>query len=278
MTMEIKIPGRTEGAPRFAGTADGDSPAAISIRGLRHEYVDTRAGKRVFAIEAIDLDLREGELVCVLGQSGCGKTTLLYLVAGLLHPTAGEIYIDGKRITGPGRDRGVVFQDYALLPWKTVRSNIGLGLKLQGMGPAQRRPIEDRFIKLVGLEGFEDAFPHELSGGMRQRVAVARTLAADPRVVLMDEPFAAVDAQTRITLQQELVRIWRETKKTILFVTHSVEEAAYLADRVVVLSARPSRVKEVVVADFAREERTPANAPYAAFTAQLLASVRDSRA
>jgi NitT/TauT family transport system ATP-binding protein len=146
------------------------------------------------------------------------------------------------------------------------------------MGPAQRRPIEDRFIQLVGLAGFEDTFPHELSGGMRQRVAVARTLAADPRVVLMDEPFAAVDAQTRITLQQELVRIWYETKKTIIFVTHSVEEAAYLADRVVVLSPRPSRVKETVSIDFAREERTPANAAYAALTAKLLASVRSSRA
>jgi NitT/TauT family transport system ATP-binding protein len=278
MTVDITIDARPEEVPRVAGPIHEGAPAAITIRELHHEYVDTRSGSRVAAIESIDLDIREGELVCMLGQSGCGKTTLLYLVAGLLHPTAGEIRLDGRRITGPGRDRGVVFQDYALLPWKTVRSNIGLGLKLQRMGPAQRRPIEDRFIQLVGLEGFEDTFPHELSGGMRQRVAVARTLAADPRVVLMDEPFAAVDAQTRITLQQELVRIWRETKKTILFVTHSVEEAAYLADRVVVLSARPSRIKEIVSIDFAREERTPANATYAALTAQLLASVRESRA
>jgi NitT/TauT family transport system ATP-binding protein len=249
-------------------------PAAIGIRGLRHEYVDRRTGSSVLAIEDLDLDVEDGEFVSILGQSGCGKTTLLYLIAGLLRPTVGEIRVDGIPVRGPGRDRGVVFQDYALLPWKTVLDNVGLGPKLRGVSKAERDAIARRFVVLVGLEGFEEKYPHELSGGMKQRVAVARTLAADPRAVLMDEPFAAVDAQTRITLQHELVRIWRTTAKTILFVTHSVEEAAFLADRVVVLRPRPSRIQEIVPIATPRDARTPEHAGHAAVLARLLRSIR----
>jgi NitT/TauT family transport system ATP-binding protein len=255
------------------GSADG-RPAAIAIHGLRHEYVDRQTGASVLAIDGLDLEVADGEFVSILGQSGCGKTTLLYLIAGLLHPTAGEIRVDGVVVEGPGRDRGVVFQDYALLPWKTVRDNVGLGPKLRGASKQERHAIAQRFVSLVGLEGFEDRYPHELSGGMKQRVAVARTLAADPRAVLMDEPFAAVDAQTRITLQQELVQIWRRTGKTILFVTHSVEEAAFLADRVVVLQPRPSRVRETIQVSTPREARTPDDSGHTAVLARLLRSVR----
>lgn len=233
----------------------GPSDAAISVRGIHHVYTSEQTGERVHAIESIDLEVSEGELVCILGPSGCGKSTLLYLIAGLLRPTAGEIYVEGKRVTAPGRDRGIVFQEYALLPWKNVRANVALGPKIQGMRRTERNVVAQEFIDLVGLTGFEAKFPHELSGGMRQRVAVARTLAADPEVVLMDEPFAAVDAHTRMSLQEELVRIWRTTRKTIVFVTHSVEEAAFLGDRVVVLGRPPSQVQEIVTVTTPRGDR-----------------------
>ena len=213
--------------------------------------------------------------MCILGPSGCGKSTLLYLIAGLLRPTAGEIGVKGKRVTAPGRDRGIVFQEYALLPWKNVRANVALGPKIQGMHRAERNAVAQEFIDLVGLSGFEEKFPHELSGGMRQRVAVARTLAADPEAVPMDEPFAAVDAHTRMLLQEELVRIWRETGKTIVFVTHSVEEAAYLGDRVVVLSRPPSQVQEIVTVATPRTERrsSEVNHAHAEIVAGLLRSM-----
>jgi NitT/TauT family transport system ATP-binding protein len=239
------------------------SDATISVRGIHHVYTSEQTGERVTAIGSIDLEVSEGEFVCILGPSGCGKSTLLYLIAGLLRPTAGEIGVKGKRVTGPGRDRGIVFQEYALLPWKNVRSNVALGPKIQGMRRAERNAVAQQFIDLVGLSGFEEKFPHELSGGMRQRAAVARTLAADPEVVLMDEPFAAVDAHTRMLLQEELVRIWRETGKTIVFVTHSVEEAAYLGDRVVVLSRSPSQVQEIVAVTTARAERRSSDVNHA---------------
>jgi NitT/TauT family transport system ATP-binding protein len=185
------------------------------------------------------------------------------------------ILVSGAPVRGPGPDRGVVFQEYALLPWKTVRDNIGLGPRFRGAPREERREIERRHISLVGLDGFEDKYPHELSGGMRQRVAVARTLAADPLVVLMDEPFASVDAQTRLTLQHELVRIWRETRKTIVFVTHAVEEAAFLADRVVVLTPRPSTIRSIVDIPADRASRRPEDPDHAAVVAKLLALVRE---
>jgi NitT/TauT family transport system ATP-binding protein len=256
--------------------ADGlGETAYASIRGLHHEYVDRRTRDRVVAIEEIDLEIAPGEFVCILGQSGCGKSTLLFLVAGLLTQTAGTITVNGTLVRGPGADRGVVFQEFALLPWKTVRDNVGLGLRFKHVPTERRREVEDHFITLVGLDGFADKYPHELSGGMRQRVAVARTLAADPALVLMDEPFASVDAQTRLTLQRELVRIWRETAKTIVFVTHAVDEAAFLADRVVVLTPRPARVREIVPNSIPREDRRLDNPAFAEIQARLLALVRN---
>jgi len=182
--------------------------------------------------------------------------------------------VGGRPVTGPGRDRGIVFQEYALLSWKNVLSNVALGPKFQGIGRARREEIARTYIELVGLTGFEQAYPHQLSGGMRQRVAVARTLAADPEVVLMDEPFAAVDAQTRLTLQEETIRIWHETGKTFLFVTHSVEEAAFLGDRVVVMTPRPSRIREDVAITTPRDQRHSENQDHQRIIARLLALVR----
>jgi NitT/TauT family transport system ATP-binding protein len=265
---------RTEPVSTELGTT-GSSDAAISVRGIHHVYTSEQTGERVTAIGSIDLEVSEGDFVCILGPSGCGKSTLLYLIAGLLRPTAGEISVKGERVTAPGRDRGIVFQEYALLPWKNLRSNVALGPKIQGMRRAERNAVAQEFIDLVGLGGFEDKFPHELSGGMRQRAAVARTLAADPEVVLMDEPFAAVDAHTRMSLQEELVRIWRTTGKTIVFVTHSVDEAAYLGDRVVVLSRSPSQVQEIVTVTTPRTERrsSEVNHAHAGIVAGLLRSM-----
>lgn len=207
------------------------------------------------AIKDVNLNIKAGEFLTVVGPSGCGKSTLLDIIAGLSKPSSGEIYIDNKIITGPALDRGIVLQGYALFPWRTVRHNIEFGLEIKGIGKNERSEISTRFIKLVGLEGFEDRYPYELSGGMRQRVAIARALAYDPEVLLMDEPFAAVDAQTRETMQDELLRIWEETKKTIVFVTHSIEEAVGLADRVAIMSANPGCIKEIVNIDLPRPRR-----------------------
>ncbi len=226
----------------------------ILIDGLRHEYVDRRAGT-IVTLGGLSLEVPEGEFTTIVGPSGCGKSTLLYLIAGLLRPTAGRILVDGQPVTGPGADRGMVFQEFAILPWRTVRRNISHGLEIQRVPRAERDRIVGELIDLVGLGGFEDRYPHELSGGMKQRVSVARTLAVRPKVVLMDEPFAALDAQTRITLQEEVVRIGRATGGTILFVTHSVDEAVFLGDRVIVLSRRPATVKAVVHVPIARANR-----------------------
>jgi len=226
--------------------SDQQSEAKIDVRNLSHYYHDYQYNTRVHALDNLSLDIKDGEFMCVLGPSGCGKSTLLYIVAGLIKPTHGKIEVDGISVEGPGPDRGMVFQEYALLPWKTVWKNIEIGLKIQKVSKAERIERIKQIIELVGLEGFESSFPHELSGGMKQRVAVARTLVTRPKVMLMDEPFAAVDAQTRITMQQEVVRIWEATRQTILFVTHSVDEAAFLADRVAILTKRPGRIKSVV--------------------------------
>jgi len=194
----------------------------------------------------VSLDVKDGEFVCVIGPSGCGKTTLLRIVAGLTPPTSGHVTIDGEEIRGPSRDRSFVFQEYTLLPWRTARENIGLGLELQGMAKRERFKLVQKYIDLIGLKGFEDAYPKELSGGMQQRVAIARALITDSKTVLMDEPFGALDAQTRNLMQEELLRIWRTSNKTILFVTHNVDEAVFLADRIIVLTARPGKVKKTV--------------------------------
>lgn len=233
--------------------------AKLVVEGLCHHYPDEYTGESVHALEDINLELYEGELVSVVGPSGCGKSTLLNILAGLLPYKVGTASVDGNVIEGPGPDRGVVFQEHAILPWRTVSRNIGHGLEIRNV-PAREREIRvQEFINLVGLTGFEDKYPHELSGGMKQRCQVARTLCADPVVMLMDEPFAAVDAQTRITLQEELNRIAMATKKTILFITHSVDEAAFLADRCFVFSARPGRLKEIVEIGIPRADRIWSN-------------------
>lgn len=198
------------------------------------------------AISNITFDVKEGEFLTLVGPSGCGKSTLLDLITGLTVPTSGRILIDGQEITGPGLDRGIVFQQYALFPWKTARGNIEFGLEAKGISKSKWPELVDYYLKLVGLQSFADRYPHELSGGMKQRVAIARSLAFNPDVLLMDEPFAALDAQTRETLQMELLQIWKETGKTIIFITHGIDEAVYLGQRVVVLSANPGSVKKIV--------------------------------
>jgi NitT/TauT family transport system ATP-binding protein len=230
--------------------------AKIEIRDINRVFATRNRGgdgpKEFVALKDLNLKVGKGEFVAIVGPSGCGKSTLLDILAGLAQPTSGSILIDGKKVTGPALDRGIVLQGYALFPWRTVRQNVEFGLEIKKIPKAERKEISARYISLVGLEGFGDHFPHELSGGMKQRVAIARALAYDPEVLLMDEPFAAVDAQTRETLQDELLRIWEETGKTIVFVTHSIEEAVFLADRVAVLATNPGTVKEVLDIDLPR--------------------------
>ena len=229
--------------------------AKLIVEGLSHHYPDEYTGIDVHALDDINLEVKEGEFVAVVGPSGCGKTTLLNILAGLLPYKVGSAYVDGVKIDGPGPERGVVFQEHAILPWRSVARNIGHGLEIRGVPEAERNSKVSEYINLVGLEGFEDRYPHELSGGMKQRVAVARTLCADPEVMLMDEPFAAVDAQTRITLQEEINRIAITTKKTTMFITHAVDEAAFLGDRCFVMSRRPGKLKAIVDIKIPRERR-----------------------
>jgi NitT/TauT family transport system ATP-binding protein len=198
----------------------------------------------VSALDGFDIDVEEGEFLSIVGPSGCGKSTFLNILLGLLKPDSGEVLMHGKKITGPSSDRAMVFQEFGLLPWRTVQNNIELGLELKRTSAAKRRAVAERLVSLVGLGGFENHYPHELSGGMKQRVGLARALATDPDVLLMDEPFAALDAQTRDLMQVELLRIWREARKTVLFVTHQIDEAIYLSDRVMVMSKRPGRAKK----------------------------------
>jgi NitT/TauT family transport system ATP-binding protein len=204
------------------------------------------------AIKQLDITVKQGEFLAIVGPSGCGKSTFLDMIAGLAHPSSGEIYMDGKLITGPALDRGIVMQGYALFPWRTVRKNVEFGLEIKKVPSKDRKEISQQYIELVGLKNFEDRYPHELSGGMKQRVAIARALAYDPEVLLMDEPFAAVDAQTREVLQEELLRIWEKTRKTIVFVTHGIDEAVFLADRVAVMTANPGTIKEIVTINLPR--------------------------
>lgn len=197
------------------------------------------------AIQDFSLKVRNGEFVCVLGPSGCGKTTLLRIIAGLVEPTGGQILLNGKKIEGSGSDRGMVFQEFALFPWRTVRRNIEFGLEIKDISKEERHALSQKYIELVGLSGFENSHPYELSGGMKQRVGIARALANDPSILLMDEPFGALDAQTRNQMQKELLRIWKETGKTVVFITHSVDEAVYLSDRIVVMSPRPGTIADI---------------------------------
>lgn len=214
----------------------------LIIRGLSKTYLDPYAGAHVPAILDVSLEVVQGEFVSIVGPSGCGKTTLLNMIAGFIPPSQGEILLDGRSVKGPGPDRGVVFQSFALFPWKTAIENVTFGPKVRGVPREERERIGREYLSLVGLTGAEGRYPAELSGGMQQRVGVARALANSPDLLLMDEPFASVDAQTRMTLQEELTRIWQERRPTILFVTHDVEEAVFLANRVIVLSSTPGRV------------------------------------
>ncbi|MGN2636655.1 ABC transporter ATP-binding protein [Nocardia takedensis] len=227
--------------------------AKLALNGVRKQFSVRGSDERFTALDDITIDVREGEFLVLVGPSGSGKSTLLDLLGGLSEPTAGQILLDGAPITGPGLDRGIVFQQYALFPWRTARANIEFGLEAKKVRRKQRREIADRYLDLVGLSGFGDRYPRELSGGMKQRVAIARSLAYDPEVLLMDEPFAALDAQTRESLQDELLRIWRATGKTILFITHGIDEAVYLGQRVAVLTSRPGRVKAVLDVDIDRD-------------------------
>ena len=225
-------------------------PSHISIRGLGKVF--RSGGQDVHALKAIDLEIAQGEFVCLLGPSGCGKSTLLNAVAGFSPPTAGTIFVDGAAITDPGPDRGMVFQEYALFPWMTVEENIAFGLQIKKVAKPDIRSKVDGLLAMLHLEDFRKRYPKDLSGGMRQRVAIARVLALDSPILLMDEPFGALDALTRRNLQDELLRLWLELRKTILFVTHSIEEALYLADRTVVMTYRPGTLKRDLAIDLPR--------------------------
>ena len=246
LTAPAEAPVRNErlATPRLETSA---SALALEVRGVSRRFETRRHD--TLALSDINLAVRPGEFLCLLGPSGCGKSTLLNIIAGFDRPSAGEMLVAGRQVTGPGRDRIVVFQEAALFPWLNVRSNVEFGLKLAGVPKAERRDRAVQYLKLVGLERFEKAFVHELSGGMKQRVQLARSLAVDPEILLMDEPFAALDAQTRDVLQEELQDIWQRTGKTVIFVTHNVREAVLLADRVIVMSPSPGRIKrEITIA------------------------------
>ena len=223
----------------------------VGLRDLCLSY-RTQEGERLVALDHINLEVRAGEFVCIVGPSGCGKSTLLHLIAGLQAPTSGHVFVDGDLVQGPGTNRILIFQDHGLFPWLTVGQNVEFGMKMKGVPKAERNERTLHYLRLVHLAKFKDSYIHQLSGGMRQRVAIARALAAEPDVLLMDEPFAALDAQTRDLLHDELERIWNETGRTILFVTHNVREAVRLGDRVVLLTFRPGRVKGAFPVDLPR--------------------------
>lgn len=225
----------------------GENLIKLKIDNVYKEY-QGRNGKTI-ALNGVSLDIKENEFICVVGPSGCGKSTLLNIIAGLLEPTSGTVSLDGKVIEGTGVERGVVFQQYALFPWRTVLKNVMFPLEMKNVPKAEAEAIARKYIKSVGLEGFEKSFPKELSGGMKQRVAIARAYAANPEVLLLDEPFGALDAQTRVQLQSELLETWEKEKKTCFFITHDVDEAVILAQRVIIMSARPGRIKKIVDID-----------------------------
>jgi NitT/TauT family transport system ATP-binding protein len=251
------------------------------IHKLGKTYFDLYEGRHVTAVAAVSLEIHTGEFVSIVGASGCGKTTLLNMVAGFIPPSEGEILLGGRQVKGPGPDRGVVFQSFALFPWKTVLDNVAFGLKMRGSSREERERIAREYVALVGLTGAETRYPNELSGGMQQRVGVARALANNPELLLMDEPFASVDAQTRMTLQEELTRIWEARRPTILFVTHDVDEAVFLSDRVIVLTKSPGTVRAEVPIPVPRPRswsRAVEDGQFKALVARVLALVRDANA
>ena len=229
--------------------------AKLEAQDVRLDYLQPRTNSRLRALGGIDLKVMDGELVSIVGPSGCGKTTFLSVVDGLIPASAGRILVDGRVVTKPGPDRAVVFQDASLLPWRTVLGNVRYGLECLKVGAREARERATHFINLVGLSGFEDHYPYELSGGMQQRVNLARALVVDPKILLMDEPFASLDAQTREVMQEELLQIWLKAKKTVLFVTHQIDEAIYLSDRVIVFTGRPGRVKQSIPVTIERPRR-----------------------
>ncbi|MCT1477872.1 ABC transporter ATP-binding protein [Microbacterium sp. p3-SID336] len=218
--------------------------AMISIRGVSKHYETSRGTVR--SLDDVDLDVADGEFITLVGPSGCGKSTLLNLMAGLLMPTEGDVLVAGQPVTGPGPDRGVIFQQYALFPWLTARQNVEFGLRVRGMKKAEREQVAQHYLELVGLGDFAGALPKELSGGMKQRCAIARAYAAQPSILLMDEPFGALDALTRVSMQENLLETWQQERRTAVFITHDVDEAVFLANRVIVMSPRPGRITEVI--------------------------------
>lgn len=220
------------------------SQVKIHYESVSKEY--SRGKMLIPAVDEFDFSIYENEFVVFVGPSGCGKSTLLHIAAGLIKPTKGKVFLDGKEITEPGPDRAVVFQQFALFPWKTVYENIEFGLRFKNLRDTNKKSIIEKYISMMGLNGFENSYPHELSGGMKQRVAIARAYAVNPSVLLLDEPFAALDAQTRTIMQEELIELWKKEKHTVIFITHSVDEAIFLGDRVIVLTRRPARIKEII--------------------------------
>jgi ABC-type nitrate/sulfonate/bicarbonate transport system ATPase subunit len=248
----------------------------LTIRGVSRSFASTSGGAPTVALQATDLDVAENDFITILGPSGCGKSTLLRIVAGLDRQTAGEVLLDGKHIVGPGADRGMVFQSYTLFPWLTVLENVCFGLVERGVAPAQQREAAQAFIAKVGLNGFEHHYPKQLSGGMQQRTAIARALANGPRMLLMDEPFGALDHQTRELMQELLLGIWEAERKTVLFVTHDIDEAVFMGSRVVVMSARPGRIKvdRRVELPHPRRYSVKTTSEFAALKAELTEQVR----
>lgn len=242
---------------------------AIQVREASKIYQSARG--RTVSLDRVSLDVAQGEFITLVGPSGCGKSTLLNLVGGLLMPTAGEVLVDGRPVTGPGPDRGVIFQQYALFPWLTAQQNVEFGLRLQGLGRRERAERARHYLRLVGLQDFGQALPRELSGGMKQRCAIARAYAVNPSLLLMDEPFGALDALTRVQMQDELLATWQQERKTVMFITHDVDEAVYLAGRVVVMSPRPGRISEIidVPLPYPRNDEIRLSAEFARIRAQV---------
>ncbi len=240
----------------------------IKVKNIDKTFV-TEKGQSIHALQGVSLEIRNNDFVCLVGPSGCGKSTLLRIIAGLERASAGTVVFQGQPVTKPDKRLGMVFQEYSLLPWRTVADNVALGLEFAKKPIRERRKVSKRFLDLVGLADFATSYPYELSGGMRQRVAIARALANDPDVLLMDEPFGALDAHTRILLQRELLRIWEANRKTIVFVTHSVDEAIYLADRIMVMSKGPGKIRDIININMARP-RNRANLLYGQLSARIL--------
>jgi NitT/TauT family transport system ATP-binding protein len=255
----------------------GDAVKALTVRNLSKTYFDPYAGSKTTAVRDVSLEVAAGEFACIVGPSGCGKTTVLNLVAGFIPATSGEILLDGRPVKGPGADRGVVFQSFALFPWRTVLDNVAFGPKMRGIGKLEREKIAREYLALAKLSDAAGRYPNELSGGMQQRVGVVRALANEPDVLLMDEPFASVDAQTRMTLQEELTRIWQEKRPTVLFITHDVAEAVFLGNRVIVLSK--GQVLEEIAIDLPRPRAWDAlneDDRFKALTGRVLQLVRSA--